>query len=99
MEIFLTGIPAGLILAAMVWMLPSARNHSSFIIIIMTYIIAIGGFAHVIAGSTEAFLLLLTNNTSLSVCFNYILFAALGNIIGGSVLFSLLTYAQIRHEI
>jgi formate/nitrite transporter FocA (FNT family) len=66
----------------------------------MTYLIAIGGFAHVIVGSAEAFLLLLDGQVGvLPVFAGYLLPALVGNIIGGTALFSLLAYAQVREEI
>lgn len=98
-EIFLTAIPAGFILAAMVWMLPSAQSNKFFIILMMTYVISIGGFAHVVAGSTKAFLLLLEHQINLSDCLQYIALAGAGNIVGGSVLFSVLAYAQTSKEL
>jgi formate/nitrite transporter FocA (FNT family) len=66
----------------------------------MTYLIAIGGFAHVIVGSAEAFLLLLDGQVGVLRAFaGYLLPALVGNIIGGTALFSLLAYAQVREEI
>ena len=59
LETLALAIPAGFYVAVMVWMLPSSKGFEVWVIIIMTYLIAIGGFAHVIVGSAEAFLLLL----------------------------------------
>lgn len=98
-DVFLMAIPAGLILAAMVWMLPSAQGNKFFIILMMTYVISIGGFSHVVAGSTKAFLLLLENQINLADCVLYITLAGAGNIVGGSVLFSVLVYAQTSKEL
>lgn len=99
-ETMLLGIPAGFYVAALVWMLPSSKGFEIWIIVIMTYLIAIGGFAHVIVGSVEAFLLLLDGQIGLVRAFGgYLLPALVGNIIGGTALFSLLAYAQVREEI
>lgn len=96
----LLAIPAGFYVAALVWMLPSSKGFEVWIIIIMTYLIAIGGFAHVIVGSFEAFLLLLDGQVGVIRAFGgYLLPALVGNIIGGTALFSLLAYAQVRDEI
>lgn len=97
--IFLTAIPAGFILAAMVWMLPSSRSSKAMIIILMTFVISIGGFSHVVAGSTEAFLLLFSDEISVMHTLTYILLAAAGNIIGGTALFSMLAYGQTYKEL
>ena len=86
--------------AVLVWMLPSSKGFEVWIIIIMTYLIAIGGFAHVVVGSFEAFLLLLDSEVGVVRAFGgYLLPALAGNIIGGTALFSLLAYAQVRDEI
>ena len=42
----LLAIPAGFYVAALVWMLPSSKGFEVWIIIIMTYLIAIGGFVY-----------------------------------------------------
>ena len=97
--IFLTAIPAGFILATMVWMLPNTQNSKIFVVLLMTYVIAIGHFSHVVAGSSEAFLLLFEGQLSLADTLTYISLAGLGNIVGGTVLFSLLAYAQTYKEL
>ena len=98
-EVFLTAIPAGFILAATVWMLPSSRSSKALVVILMTFVISIGGFSHVVAGSTEAFLLLFENHISLFETFSYIALAAAGNVIGGTALFSMLAYGQTYKEL
>ncbi len=45
---------AGWLIALMVWLLPSARSARLLVIMLLTYVVAIGGFSHVIAGSVEA---------------------------------------------
>lgn len=100
LEVFVQAIPAGFYVATLVWMLPSSKGFELWVIIIMTYLIAIGGFAHVIVGSMEVFLLLLDGQVSIAYGIGtYLLPALAGNIVGGTVLFSLLAYAQVREEI
>ena len=99
-ETLLLAIPAGFYVAALVWMLPSSKGFEIWIIVTMTYLIAIGGFAHVIVGSVEAFLLLLDGQIDfVHASTGYLLPALVGNVIGGTALFSLLAYAQVREEI
>ena len=99
MHLFQMGIPAGFLIACLVWMLPSANGAGEFwVIMMMTYIIAIGDFAHIVAGSAEAFLLLLVHEASIFEVLNFLTAAALGNIIGGTFLFALLAYNQVRRE-
>ena len=98
-NVFLQGIPAGFLIAALVWMLPSADHSEFFVIFMMTYLIAIGDFSHVVAGSAEAFTLMLDGEIGVSAALSYIGAAGLGNIIGGTGLFALLAYVQVKHEI
>lgn len=99
LDTFLTAIPAGFILATMVWMLPNTKHSKTLVVMLMTFVISIGHFSHVVAGSSEAFLLLFQGHLSYSATLSYIMFAALGNIVGGTVLFSLLAYAQTYKEL
>lgn len=99
-EMFVKGIAAGWLIAALVWMLPSAENIEFFLIGLITYLIALGGFTHVIAGSVEAFYLwVLQDATTAEVFLKFLLPTLAGNVVGGTVLFGLLSYAQVRDEI
>lgn len=98
-DVFVQGVPAGFLIATLVWMLPSAESNEFFIIFFMTYLIAIGDFTHVVAGSAEAFVLMLSGDISFLGAWSYIGAAGLGNILGGTGLFALLAYAQVRDEI
>lgn len=57
-----------------------------------------GDFAHIIAGSMGMFLLLLNGEIDLIKSLGYLIMACLGNIIGGTGLFALMAYAQVRDE-
>lgn len=99
LAIFLLGMPAGFFIAALVWMLPTSKGNEFWLIVLLTYMIALGDLTHVVAGSTEVFLLLLVGEENLVNAFFGIIFPALfGNILGGTVLFSLIAYAQVREE-
>src|SRR4051812_27089643 len=50
---FARAIMAGWLIALMVWMLPVVKNAWLAIVALMSYVVAVCGFAHVIAGSTE----------------------------------------------
>lgn len=98
-ESLLRGIPAGFFIAALVWMLPSAKGSSLMLIVMFTWLIAAGEFTHVIAGSNEIFTLVLNGElhfiAALSLHIGPML---LGNIIGGTGLFAMLAYGQVRQE-
>ncbi len=94
------GMPAGFLVASIAWILPNARGSEFWVIVLVTYIIAIGNFSHVVAGSTEAWLMWLAGRISLAqACGNIILPALVGNIIGGTGLFAALAHGQVRGEI
>ena len=98
-HIFQMAIPAGFLIACLVWMLPSAHGGGEFFVILfMTYIIAIGDFAHIVAGSCEAFLLLLSSQASIMEVLSFLTAACAGNIMGGTFLFALLAYNQVKNE-
>ncbi|MCE0504145.1 formate/nitrite transporter family protein [Roseivivax sp. GX 12232] len=99
-EAFKYGVPAGFFIAALVWMLPSSEGFEIFVIFLFTYLIAMGEFTHVIAGSAEAFLLMLAGEISAGkAIFGLILPSFAGNVLGGTGLFALLAYGQVAHEI
>ena len=100
LSMLLLAVPAGFFVAALVWMLPNARGFEIWVIVLPTYLIALGGFAHVVVGSMEVWLLVLTNQLSvIDGLWGFIVPALIGNILGGTVLFSLLAYGQVRLEI
>ena len=99
-ESFLRGIPAGILIAAIVWMLPSAGGSAFWIILLFTYLIALGEFTHVIAGSVEVLYLLLTGLTDLEHALTgFLLPVFSGNVIGGTAVFTLLAWGQVKREV
>ena len=96
----LRGIPAGFLIASIAWIMPNARGSEFWVVILITYVVAIGGFSHVVAGSAEAWLLWLTGHASFGwATGGFILPALAGNIIGGTGLFAVLAHGQVREEI
>ena len=99
-EMLLHGIPAGFLIAAMVWMIPSAENAIFWVVLLVTYFIALGDMSHVVAGSAEAFLLLLHGEIGLYQTFVLFMIPTyIGNVIGGTVLFTMLAYGQVKDEL
>lgn len=90
------GIFAGWLIALMVWMLPAASTSQVPVIFIMTYLIGLGGFAHVIVGSVEVLYLVLTGQANVVTYLSGLFLPALiGNVIGGFVLVTWLNHAQV----
>jgi formate-nitrite transporter family protein len=90
---------AGWLIALMVWLLPGAESARVSIIIILTYLIGLGGFNHVIAGSTKMFFLVATGAESWGYyAGSFLVPTLLGNIIGGVSLVAFLGHAQVMAD-
>ena len=99
-DALLLGVPAGFIIAALVWVLPSSKGFEALVIVLFTYFIAAGGFTHVIAGAVEVYLMVLTGELSAwRGVADHILPTLAGNILGGTGLFALLAYGQVHDEL
>jgi len=99
-HMFFKGIASGFLIATMVWTIPSAEAAKFYIIALLTYLITLGGFTHIVAGSMEAFLLMVNGELSPSdVVLRFTLPVLCGNIVGGTVLFALISHAQVMNEI
>ena len=93
---FASGIFAGWLIALMVWMLPASLGNQVLVIAIPTYLIGLGGFAHIIVGSVETLYLVVTGQIGIATYFTrFFLPALLGNVIGGFVLVTWINHAQV----
>jgi formate-nitrite transporter family protein len=87
---------AGWLIALTVWLLPGAESARVSIIVILTYLIGLGGFNHIIAGSTKQFYLLITGaETWGGYISKFFVPTLIGNIIGGVSLVAFLGHAQV----
>ncbi|MFN2476990.1 MAG: formate/nitrite transporter family protein [Chthoniobacterales bacterium] len=92
----LRGIFAGWLIALMVWLMPGAETARIWIIVIITFIVGLCHFPHIIAGATELFYLGINGIRSWPhVLGGFILPALIGNTIGGVTLVAALAHAQI----
>lgn len=97
--ILLRGIFAGWLIALMVWLLPAAETARIWVIIIMTYFVALGGYAHIIAGSIEVFYAMFVGISDWSsYVTDWMLPTLLGNIVGGVSLVAILGHAQVVND-
>jgi formate/nitrite transporter FocA (FNT family) len=93
---FLRGIFAGWLIAAMVWMLPAASTAQPMIIVVMTYLVGVGGLSHIIVGSSEVLYLVVSGLATFSdYVIGFMIPALLGNAIGGLALVTGLNHAQV----
>jgi len=99
-EMFFRGIAAGFLIAAMVWLMPGAEAAQFYVIVLMTWLISAGNFMHIVAGSVEAFLLVLNGQLPwTTMLMHFVLPVLCGNIVGGTALFALIAHAQVMKEI
>jgi formate/nitrite transporter FocA (FNT family) len=97
---FFKALPAGVLVAAIVWMLPTAGSGKIWMIVLFTWLIAAGDFTHVIAGSVEMAYLILTGELGMTkAAFGFFLPVLLGNVTGGTLVFTLTAWGQVRHEV
>jgi formate/nitrite transporter FocA (FNT family) len=93
------GIFAGWLIAMMVWVLPFAETARVSVIVLLTWLVGIGQFAHCIAGAVQVFACAAGGGTSWgNAVFGYVLPALLGNIIGGVTLVAAVNHAQVNPE-
>ena len=100
LETCFRGVSAGFLIAAMVWIMPAANAAQFHVVTLMTYLIGAGEFLHIVAGSVEAFLLVVNGEMTIwSMITDFTVPVLLGNIVGGAALFALIAYAQVMKEI
>lgn len=97
-DAFIKAIPAGVLIAAIVWILPTTTN-GFWVVMLFTYLIALCGFTHVVAGSAEVTYLIWNNQLSIWNGFSgFIVPVLIGNVVGGTAIFSFAIWSQIRLE-
>lgn len=100
LEGFQRAIPAGVLVAAIVWMLPGSDGFDFFVILTFTWLIAAGDFTHIVAGSVEmAFLIWQGMLPVEEAIFGFFLPVLAGNVLGGTAIFALISFGQVRHEL
>jgi formate/nitrite transporter FocA (FNT family) len=97
---FFRGILAGWLIALMMWLLPAVKGSRPHIIVLMTYVLALGEFSHIIAGSVDcAFLVQVGRASLLEYVSVFFIPTLLGNVVGGTTLVALLNYGQVAAEL
>jgi len=97
--VLLKGVFAGWLIALMVWLMPASEGSRVGVIVIITYIIGVGEFAHVIAGSVDKLLLVTTGKLSVGGYLGgFLAPALLGNIVGGVSLVAALNHGAAGRE-
>jgi formate/nitrite transporter FocA (FNT family) len=98
-QMFAKGIVSGWMIATMVWMIASMEGGKIWIIVLITYLMALGDFTHIVVGSAEVSYLVFAGELPWKDFITIFAGPTLaGNIIGGSFIFALISHAQIRSE-
>lgn len=98
-EMFANAVVSGWIIATMVWMFPSSGAAKLWVIILMTWLVALGDLAHIVVGSVEILYLVFNGVVSWQeFLWPFALPTLAGNIIGGTFIFALISHAQIRND-
>ncbi|MDW8846799.1 formate/nitrite transporter family protein [Erwinia sp. MMLR14_017] len=98
-EMFANAVVSGWIIATMVWMFPSAGAAKIWVIVLMTWLVALGDLAHIVVGSVEVLYLVFNGDISWYQFFwPFALPTLAGNIIGGTFIFAVISHAQIRND-
>lgn len=90
------GVLAGWLIALMIWVLPSAESARFWVIILLSYVVGLGHFSHVIAGAVQTFYITIAGEISWAdALLKFILPTFIGNILGGVALVAAINHAQV----
>ncbi|MGC1783946.1 MAG: formate/nitrite transporter family protein [Acidobacteriaceae bacterium] len=97
-HVFWSAVIAGWIIALMAWLVSGSHSITGSVMLIwlLTFIVGLGGFAHCIASSGEILAAVLEHQVSTSRYFAWLMYAVLGNIMGGVLIVTLLEYGQVK---
>ncbi len=100
LETMARGMVSGFLIASLVWILAGIQGSKVVIIVLVTYLIALGDFDHIVAGTVDAMYLVFDGTQTVGHALTAFFVPTLcGNMIGGTVIFTLLSYGQIREEL
>ncbi len=97
--LFCSAVIAGWLMALGGWLILATPPTLSQIVCVyfVTFLIALGGLHHSVAGAAEVFTgMLLGSEVSIARAARFIGLALIGNLVGGSLFVAVLNYAQIR---
>jgi formate/nitrite transporter FocA (FNT family) len=89
------GVYAGFIIATMIWLLPSSGSARFLVILFLAYLVGLGAFSHVIAGSTPSLYVVFTGERPFMDWFaGFFIPTVIGNSVGGVGLVTSLAHVQ-----
>ena len=100
LTVLMKAVFAGWLIALMVWLMPAAASAKFVVIILVTWLISVAEFSHVIAGAIETAFAAMHGAIGWDTyLLSFLLPALIGNSIGGVVFVALLNHAQVKEEI
>jgi formate-nitrite transporter family protein len=95
---FWSGVIGGWLIALVAWMVSASHWTIGQVAMIwlLTFVVGVGKFAHCIVTSGEILCAVDAGSLTIGSYFHWLLFATLGNIVGGVVIVSLLNYGQVK---
>ncbi len=96
---FVRAIFAGWLVALMVWLMPFAESARVGVIILVTFVIGLAHFPHIIAGSVAALYGVFQGPHGFGdFLFGFFAPTLLGNMVGGIMLVAAINYAQVSYS-
>ena len=97
--VLVKAIFAGWLIALMIWLLPFAEAARVWVIALLAYVVGLGHFSHIIAGTVSSGYLVLINELTIpNWLFDFFLPVLLGNIIGGVALVAAMAHTEFLYE-
>lgn len=96
--VFWTAVVGGWLIALVAWLVTASTDTVGqvFMILLLTYMVGVGHFAHCVAGSGEVLAAVLSGALPASSYLTWLAAAVLGNSVGGVLLVALLNYGQVH---
>ena len=96
--VFWTGVIGGWLIALVAWLVTASTDTIGqiAIILVVTYVVGVGHFAHSVAGSGEVLTAVLAGDLPLTSYLTWFAAAVLGNTAGGVVIVALFNYGQVH---
>lgn len=97
-HIFWSAVVGGWLIALLAWLVSGSPSISGAVMLIwmLAFLVGLGRFAHCIASSGEIFAAVLQSQVATGRYFVWLLYAVLGNIVGGVLIVTLLEYGQVK---
>jgi formate/nitrite transporter FocA (FNT family) len=98
-DTMLRGIYAGFLIAIMIWLLPAAGSARFLVIVTLAYLVGLGAFSHIIAGTAPTLFTVFRGERMLTEWLGgFLLPTFIGNSVGGVTLVAALVHAQHAPE-